>query len=454
MKRCCIFCLCLMGGIWAACAGPLLDYQRSLIGGTHVSLSRQFIVHDVPPGTLPSPFLLDQSNLVELDPTLLTVSCERIKKCLLKELGMRDAWMGKIFIGLHPAGISEEPISVTPARFGAEWDYELDMPDHVERARLVSAIVEVLLLEIADRGSERSTEIPTWLSQGMSREVMFTSEEELVLEKPNKIENGLDVSRLTRTNVVDSPLLQAHADLLAMPPLKIEELSWPKMGQFDGAAAEQYRSSAQLLVHDLLQLNDGRECLRAFLGELPRHLNWQIAFLRAFRSHFGTQLEWEKWWALQLVQFTGRDLAQTWQPAESWQKLDEIVRPYVDVRTEASDLPTHTHVTLQAIIRDWDVVRQTQLLQEKSQQLLLLRLHVSQNLVYLVDDYRRTLYDYLKKRDSSGVNPYGRARSSPIRDQLAKETIHTLDVLEERRQQLRPNPQIPPTITAKTASNN
>ncbi|HWF18375.1 MAG TPA: hypothetical protein VG754_03875 [Verrucomicrobiae bacterium] len=431
----------------SARAGSLLDWQRAVTGGTHYSLSRQFVIQDIPAAENFSSRLLNETNLMELDPTLLAVSCERIKKNLLLQLGVRDQWRGKIYIALHRAQFSDEPVSVTPERFDREWDYKLDMPDRVERSRLVSAIVEVLLLEMADRGAERSTEIPAWLSQGMSREVTFTSEEELVIEKPHSMENGLGMNRLTRTDLMGNPLLQAHAELLAMPPLTLEDLSWPKAGQFDGDAAEAYRSSAQLFVHELLQLNDGHDCFRAFLSELPQHFNWQMAFLRAFRSHFGTQLDLEKWWALRLVEFTGRDLAQTWRADESWQKLDEIVRPAVEVRTDANEMPLHSQVTLQAIIRDWDVPRQRQMLQEKLQQLLILRLHVSQEFVYLVDDYRRTLDGYVKKREKSRI-----AFGKTLSDDLARETIRTLDALETRRQQLRPNPQIPPAITANTSA--
>ena len=66
--------------------------------------------------------------------------------------------------------------------------------------------------------------------------------------------------------------------------------------------------------------------MRAFLPELSRHLNWQIAFLRAFHSDFSSQLALDKWWTLHVVQFTGHDLGQTWPNAESWQKLDELIR--------------------------------------------------------------------------------------------------------------------------------
>src|ERR1043166_3369278 len=39
---------------------------------------------------------------VRLDPTLLAVSCERVKSALLEELGMKDQWRGKILVVLDP----------------------------------------------------------------------------------------------------------------------------------------------------------------------------------------------------------------------------------------------------------------------------------------------------------------------------------------------------------------
>lgn len=431
-------------------AGSLQEFQRAFTIGAHHSLSGQFVVHDLPPANVFSHNRprLKETNWVELDPTLLPISCDRIKKCLLAQLGVRDQWKDKIFINLYRSDDGDETITVMPARFGHDWAYQLDIPDRIERSRLVSGIVEILLLEIAQRESDHSAEIPAWLSQGMSREVLFSAEEELVLERPHGFENGLLMSLLTRTNLLQNPLIAAHEELQATPPLTLEELSWPKPGQFDGLSGQAYRSSAQLFVHQLLHLPDGRQCFRAFLSELPRHLNWQIAFTRAFRSHFSTQLDVEKWWALQLIQFTDRNLAQTLRPDESWQKLDEIVRPAVEVRTSTNELPLHTQVTLQSIIQDWDVPRQAQLLREKSQQLLFLRIHVSQDLVYLVDDYRRALDEYVKKRDKT-VRPMAGNLFAPPLDDLARNTLRALDELETRRQQLRPRPQISGAMTAR-----
>src|SRR6185312_6343672 len=154
-----------------------------------------------------------------------------------------------------------------------------------------------------------------------------------------------------------------------------------------------------------------------------------------------------KWWALRLVQFTGRDLAKTWPSDVSWAKLDEVVRPSVESRPGRNDLPVQTQITLQTIIKDWDIARQTKLLQEKAQQLLLVRLHISPDLIGLVDDYRKVVDSYLRRRDSKGYIQMGRTLYAPRVDDVARDTIRALDGLDIRRQQLRPNPQAPSATT-------
>lgn len=107
-------------------------------------------------------------------------------------------------------------------------------------------------------------------------------------------------------------------------------------------------------------------------------------------------------------------------------------------------------VTLQAIIRDWPIPRQVELFQEKSKEILLLRMRVSPDLMYLVDDYRKVLDDYVKKRGRSGVMQMGKSFYVAPLDDFARETIRTLDLLETRLHLLRPNPQIRPDMNTNS----
>jgi len=466
-----IVCSALLCAVRSARADSPAEFRQALTAGIHYSLSGQFVVHDRPASGEYEPNLRDIStNLARLDPSLLPVSCERIKRAFLNQLGARDEWRGRIHLDLHRFRGADEEILVVPIFITGKWDYRLELPDRVERSRLVMAVVNVLLLEMANRQSDRCAELPAWLAQGLSQEVLLSSKLDLVVEAPLHSENGIALNRLKLDFGIEpakpqedssgnarrvraylhqvDPLAEAHDDFKVTPPLSLEQLSWPGEGQFEGDAGVAYRSSAQLLVHGLLQLKDGRAAMQAMIGELPRHLNWQLSFLDAFHADFASQLDWEKWWELRLVQFTGRDLAQTWPDEESWWKLDEIIRPPVEVRTSADELPLHTQVTLQAIIKDWELGRQNEVLQEKARQLVMLRLRVSPELAGLVEDYQRTLETYLQRRNNEIIVPMGKSAFDSQFDLVARDAIKQLNALEARRQELRPKPLLSQPVAA------
>src|SRR5688572_15427040 len=41
------------------------------------------------------------STLIELDPNILAVTCERIKQAMLRELTMADVWRGRIYLQIN-----------------------------------------------------------------------------------------------------------------------------------------------------------------------------------------------------------------------------------------------------------------------------------------------------------------------------------------------------------------
>ncbi|PYJ07777.1 MAG: hypothetical protein DME25_02995 [Verrucomicrobia bacterium] len=403
------------------------------------SRSGQFIIYgaNIPGLFAPALDLGTNVNLIRLQPALLTVSCERIKEMLWHELGATAPWRGKIYITVFAAQTADDTITVTAGRFKDGWQYRLDLPDVIERTRLVRVLVQALLLELANRNAgERSAEIPLWLSEGLTRQLLASSVPELVVRPPRGTVNGLNLSAALVNARKDNPLEKAHEQLRANPPLTFEELSWPTAEALVGEAAESYRSSAQLFVSELLRLKQGRACLRGMLAELPQHYNWQFAFLHAFRAYFPRQLEVEKWWALQLVHFTGRDLGQTWPLWESWQKLDQTLHAAVQVRPGTNDLPLHAAAPLQTIIREWDAARQTVAVQEKARELEWLRLRVAPELVGLVDEYRRTLEKYLQDREKT--NSKLARRRAVTQRRPTEEALKRLDALDAQREALRP----------------
>ena len=407
------------------------------------SSSGQFVVLTAQPEALPSPFAASPANpdFIRLQPELLAVSCERIKQKLWALLGVDVRWGGKIYLDLRPAASADEWVAVVADRSPVGWEYHVTLPDALPRDRFLRAIVQVLLLDFANRNAgTHSAEIPTWLAEGLSRELRASRETELLLSPPKWNVHGLSLNAQVMNARWSNPLENAQKELRARPPMTVEQLSWPPDEQLAGDAGEAYRCSAQFFVDSLLRLADGPACVRTMLGELPRYYNWQLAFLQAFRSHFQYPLDVEKWWALQIVQFTGRDLSQTWTPEESSRKLDEILRSPVDIRTEQRQLPLRAEVSLQTILREWDRPRQMEALRRKLRELDFLRLRVAQNLVLLVDDYRASIQTCLQRQSQVDFSLFSRTRVAPNADLAVEDAIKQLDALDVRREALRPQP--------------
>src|SRR5262249_46407085 len=127
---------------------------------------------------------------------------------------------------------------------------------------------------------------------------------------------------------------------------------------------------------------------------------------------------------------------------ESWNKLDEIIRSRVEVRSSKTDMPLRTQVSLQTIIQQWDTSQQTPVLQQKVQELGLLRLNVAKDYVALVEDYRQVLETYLQKQSAHGAVLLKRTPSK-----VAEETARQLDALDAQRDALRSPSLTPPVAT-------
>lgn len=382
-----------------------------------------------------------ESALVHLDPAVLAVSCERIKQALLNELEAPDRWRSAFSLVLRPAATTNDLIRITTTRFKDGWTYQMDVPGEIAAPRLVRAIVEVLLREMANRSADtRPAELPPWLVEGLTAHLQATAQESLMLEPR---------STTVATGRRADPFAQARLRLREQTPLALDELCWPTDRQLTGARRELYKDCAHLFVYELLHLSNGRALLRTMVAQLPRHLNWQTAFLDAFRPHFPGLLEVDKWWALSLASFTGRDAGQTWPLKASWQKFEEVLRTPVRVRVANDDLPLRTEASLQSIISQWEYFRQVPVLELKIHQLQVIRLRLARELLPLVDDYRLALTSYLQKRNKAGFAPLVKGQPMLNAQMLAQDTINQLNALEARRHAL----QEPVSATAAPSIN-
>lgn len=425
-------------------ASQLAPAQMTIPTPSARSASGQFVIHDrrgaVKPATPTVRGGNGEANHFELEPAFLAVSCERIKRALYFELDAPQPWQGKVHVTIQRSGVDEDATFVSE-RFRDGWNYQLSLPQRIERTKFIRTLVQVLLTEMANRSAgEHPAEIPAWLIEGLTQHLLATRESELILTPPVTSIGGLNTRPIMIEKRDQGPLEAARLVLRDRPPITIEELSWPTLDQITAPAGEPYRRSAQLFVAELTRLKHGRSCLRETVTGLGRCYNWQTAFLQAFREHFPNQLALEKWWSLQVVYFVGRDPTQLWTAEESWQKLDQALRTTVAIRSTLAEMPAHGDVSLQAIIREWDRVRQATTIRGKLRDLELAKVRVAPEFILLTEDYRRVLATYLEKQERSGSALANILFLRPSPKQTARDAIRELDELDARRAVLHPRP--------------
>ena len=77
----------------------------------------------------------------------------------------------------------------------------------------------VLLLEFANRNARaRSAEIPAWLTDGLSQQLLAADWQEIILSSPAKMVNGLPDSRTVTTARGMDSLAGARRDACAIIP--------------------------------------------------------------------------------------------------------------------------------------------------------------------------------------------------------------------------------------------
>jgi hypothetical protein len=424
-----------------ALGGSSLVAQDFLTGPPPVkSSSGQFIIHAQPQVERPSwvmSNLATNRNYVRLDPALLAVSCERIKQEVCKQLGVSGSWNGRIYIEVRPTQFAEQNVTITSQAFKDGWQFQLDLPDPVERGRYVRAVTQALLLELANRGSSgRLAEVPLWLTEGLAQEILDSRAMEIILSPPKGTINGLSVTLQHTEEERGRSLTEMRAKLAGRQPLTFEELSWPARDAATTGPKDLFSVSAQMFVAELLRQIDGRANLRAMVVDLPKYYNWQFAFLRAFRAHFGRPLDVEKWWAVTVAAAGGRETAKLLPADETWRKLDETLVTSFEVRV-GTNAPVRESWPLQGIIQEWALDRQAQALSSTLLELEALRGQAAQDVVLLVQDYCQVIAAYLRNEHKS--NPIARI-GKPGLSRVAEETLARLDALDARRAAGRPRP--------------
>lgn len=361
------------------------------------SQSGQFVVRGVPQAQ-PTPLLgfgpESGSNgvprFLRLDPQLTAVALERIRQAIQAELGWPNEWRGMIAVTTEPVLGENTRVTIVGVHHPSGWTYRIVFPEIIDKDRFIAASVKTILMEFANRrATDREAEIPLWLAEGLTAELMATSLPTLALEQQT------EVNQRGRN---PDPLADARQRLRTRDPLTFDLLSQPP-GELSAEDAAHYRACAHVFVHELLRLRQGPAALRMMLERLPENFNWQTTFLEAFRGQFKRLLDVDQWYSLAVTGARSRDLSSILSRAATLQQLGQILPTPVEVRLVAEELPIRTEMSLPRLVTEWDYPRQHPVLVDKIVRLRSLQGRAAPETVRLVSGYLDALIGYVGPRN-------------------------------------------------------
>jgi hypothetical protein len=401
------------------------------------SLTGQFVVNGPPVDMkrLTEAKTSVRSGRILLQPSVLTVSAERVKAALLTTLDLRDEWRGRIYLNVRPPESAETNVLVHSVRFQNGWNYRVDLPQAIEREQLIRSLVAVCLEElIARRAPGRHVAAPLWLTEGLARHLDAIAIEPLVLETDALLSQELATPALARTQppqlrVFDSqrlpdPYRIVRRQFVHREPCTFADLDATPDASWTEADWEHFRCCSQLFVGELLKMPSGQASLRTFAARLPDYLNWQLALLDAFQPHFQRPLDVEQWWSVTLVNFRGRDEHNKLSQREGLRQLERILAAPAEIRPETEAPAERTTLTMQAMIGQTEFPMHRQTVIMSIARLRALQWNVPTDLLKLIEDYRFTLDSYLSQRTKIA----GGGQGTPGR--LIRETVERLNLLD------------------------
>ncbi len=358
-------------------------------------ISGQFVVSGASIST-PRPGIIPEMSTdaveVELEPQWLAVAAERTKQAVLARFNLSDRWQGKIHLYIRPKReLGDAAIRIVPVSFPGGWQFRVDVPDRVEWRRLVRALVEVVVLELANRDAGDQVGLPPlWLNEGLSFLVIADQGRDLVLQGNTSV---------LRNQRKPSLLNEARQGLAGRTPLLFSELSFPADSLASNPQAwAVFQASSALLMHELLVEESGRQAMATFLRLLPRHLNWQTGFIEAHRPRFLSPLDVEKWWAVNSAHVLGRDPSLLWTPEATLAQLSSILVESAEFGGTTNSPGQRRSLPLAEVVLRWDGSVQREVMRRKEAQLRQLYQHAPTDLLPVVTEGYRTIQQYAAER--------------------------------------------------------
>ena len=381
------------------------------------------------------------ANTILIAPDHAVVTAERVRNALLGRLGLPLLPGSRVKLRLEPTMSYKATVLVVTERHLNGYTYELTLPSEIEADKLVRALVQVTLLDLANQKPQlRDTEIPFWLTVGITQALLAQPNLVLVVESPQQGGRSMATEFAQKDIRRYDTLAGVRARLRGRRAFDFSEIAMPSPAHLRGENWRDFQACSHLLVDRLLAVPVGGVRLQNMIRQLPDNLNWQTSFLNVYGDFFADMLVVEKWWAVTIVQLTGQNQYQNWTLLEAVEKFENLLKLPAEVRLNAADSPLEAEVTLQQAIRGWDFAVQKQTLQQKINQLLIARLKMPQQLLPFVNEYRRILQNYVATRQRIESFKPRRGRGRPRLAPVVEEAVRQLDSVDRRLVLFKPEP--------------
>ncbi|MDG2212781.1 MAG: hypothetical protein P8M70_03050, partial [Verrucomicrobiota bacterium] len=200
------------------------------------------------------------------------------------------------------------------------------------------------------------------------------------------------------------------------PAVSFLQMSLPFTKANNGDTQFAYRAHSHLLVHKILEQNEGNKRLQFYLRELHKHKNSTTAFGIAFGHK--NMLQIEQWWTLAQTQFRSRDAYNRWRPKVVLTHLADSLLIRTSPSSASESKPKLTPI--QNYLISGTRIEHIQKINPILRRLTFLQVNAPPETARLILDYRSVLEAYTK-----------RLKLKPIKDPLLlKTTVHQLNLLD------------------------
>ena len=405
------------------------------------SLSGQFMAYGPISPKRRGGILDSNAGTILIAPDHVVVTAERVRNALFRRVGLPPMPGSRLMMRLNPIMLPRATVPVVTDRHINGYTYELTLPSEIESDKLVRALVQVTLLDLANQKPQlRDTEIPLWMTVGFTQVLLAQPDLVLVIESP-RMEGRSVPTEFARKDIRQhDSLVGVRARLRVRRAFDFSEIAMPSPAHLRGENWRDFQACSHLLVDRLLAVRAGGVRLQNMIRKLPDNMNWQTSFLKVYGDLFSDMLEVEKWWAVTIVQFTGQNQYQNWTLLEAVEKFENLLKLPAEVRLNDADSPLEAEVTLQQVIRGWDFAVQKQTLKQKINQLLIARVKMPRQLLPFLNEYGHILEKYVTTRQRIESFKPRRGQVRPRLAPVVDEAVRQLDSADRRLVLFKPEP--------------